>query len=526
MRSRLSSLFAIAILLVGPSEAVRAGTATFGLDQALGGNSNLVQGIHPRQPDGTYEIRPNVTLNENREELNYHFYYGPQYNAYMKTDGINGWSHYLRGNLSYRPTARDEIALRTTVSLEQFVNTTESDGVTAPGQITAGVGDVGRYKIDLDYTRSLTQRSMAGIGGGYEQYTYTNRRNVPSIAGHGRVNAFYQVAPRWQLGVDLRGTYRSFPSTSGRPASSNTVGNSNILARWQAMEGLSVRASGGPAWVRQRQDAPEARIGNRYQFGFDSFGNAYAAPWERPPDAPGESCESAPGSGIYILGFCDIEFNNGTDIANNMTVPPNDPPIFDQLSLSFAPGTQTTSVNSDGATFFASLNVEKKWLTNLRSQLSYVRSQDAAGGQSSTRLSDSVTVGLSYEPFDRTAFNFATAFTNHQLNARQSQGLAVAQEDPANATDAGLLLAEATGELFLSEFDNHQTTKQINVSFVARRRITEHIELSGVFTYADQWTDSEIEFVTPGFDTRISNSRFTRFIGRVWLRIEFDPYRF
>lgn len=512
-------LIAIATSLLAAPMA-QAREARLALDQTIGGNSNLVQGTRSRVPDGFYEIRPSLRVRENREKLNYDFWYGPQYNAYFKTDGINGWNHYLNGNLNYVITPRDSVSLTSSARLERFISTDQELAPTAPDLVAPGLGDVGRYRVGLDYTRSISQRLSSVVGGAYEQWTYSNPFNSPNISGQGHVDANYVLHPRLSIGGNLQGTYRAFEEVGPSPAANSTIIATNALFTWQALQTFTVSASGGPAWLRRRQDDPEDRLVSRYSFRFDQFGQAYAAPWARGGDPPGANCPLI--GSLQLLTGCDVDTDPTTgDLATGLGAS-----VIEQVPRGFVPGEDTTSQDSDSVTFFAMLSLEKAWGPRWSTNLKYERNQDASGGLSSTRISDTVTAIVRHSPTELLKLSASAAFSNRFADSNQTLGLALARADSGgNTTDNGDLLAEA-GDLVVVRFNQRIETKQLYMNVSAAQKLTEHLSIRGQFTYLDQWTDSRLDQTASGGTTSSSSSRFTRFVGRLVLRYEFDPYRF
>lgn len=507
-------LIAIATLSLAAPWA-QAREVQVGLNQSMGGNSNLVQGSPEPVPDGFYEIRPDILLTEDRETLNYRFYYGPQYNVYFKNNQVNGWNQYLSAILDYKMTQRDSVKLDAKVRQQDYVTTDQQFTGATPDVVAPGVGDVGFYSVDLGYTRSLSQRSSTGVSARYEQWQFTNPANTPNISGHGTADFQYLLNPAMHVGGNLKGTYRAFEERGARPRSSSTIVAANLLFQWRTTPSILIAGSGGPAWLRQRQDDPGPREVFLYNFRVLN-GTAFAAPWQR--STPGDNC---PGTEQLLFRCAVDEDPTAGDAVTNLGTS-----VFDTGLRSFAPGADTTSVDKDDVTYFADLMIQKDWGPFWRSSLQYTRTQDASGGLNATRIADTVTARVNWRPIDRTTLSVSGAFSNRVSDSIQTQGLPQAMADSlGQTTDNGNILAEA-GDLVVVRFDQRLETRQVYVQVQASRQMTEHIQLRADFSYVDQWTQSRIDSTSSGGSYETSESRFTRMIGRLTLRYEFDAFRF
>jgi len=91
--------------------------------------------------------------------------------------------------------------------LNRFVSTLIEDTSGTAGVNAPGLGDQGRYHVDLSYERGFSARSFGFAGATYDQLTYSNTFNVPNISGRARVGGSHLVHPQWLVGANAEGTF-------------------------------------------------------------------------------------------------------------------------------------------------------------------------------------------------------------------------------------------------------------------------------------------------------------------------------
>jgi len=498
---RILVLALASILLAVPADAREV---ILGVEQSLTADSNLFnQSVDPTA-DGSYRIGPTVHLLEDRDVINYDFFYSPQYQVYMTTQDVNGWNQTFYGDLAYRPTARDEFTLETSALLRSAVQLLTDPGVTVDAAAVPGIGDTGHYEVDLTYRRMIGERWSGSVTGNYDQWTYTNRTAIPNVSGGGAAALYWAATPHVQTGVDLSSLYRRFDSVGAQPQSANVVSNASLFALWEFVEHWKLTLSGGPTYVAQRQSAPEDRVSNRYQVG--TLGaDVYAAPFANCPVF----------ASLQLLESCFVD--NLADTSNNLANP------FEQVPVNFPPGTQTTSTSSNYATFFARALIGYKWQRG-GLEFGYSRSQDASGGVASTNIRDALTLETTYRPILHTTLALYAEWSKRSSMIAQSRG-AVTAVLSAQTTDLGNPLAEA-GELTLIRFNTDQEIMQGRLILTATRQLTKNLRLSGQFSYTGQQVDTTVSNDTAGLTASSSARRFNRYVGRVFVRYEFDSFRF
>ncbi len=502
MRLRPILILALASLL--PALSADGREVVLGIQQSLTADSNLFNESQDPTADGSYRIGPTIRLREQRDVLNFDFFYTPQYQVYMRTDNVNGLNHTFIGELEYRPTPRDTITLSSSAILRRAVQLLTDPNLVVSDFDTPGIGDTGRYIVDLRYQRRLTDRLAGSVSGRYEQWTYTNGTAVPNISGTAKADTYWAFTPEIQAGIEVTGSYRAFEAIGSLPPSTNAIGNASLFGAWQIDPRWSMTLSGGPAYVAQRQDAPEARLTRRFRTDENQNGVVAAA----------QFANCLPFAGLLLLERCLI---NGADPSSNLADP------FQEVFVDFPPGTETTSTNSDFATFFAGAEVRYEFPRGFAT-LGYSRNQDATGGVGSTNITDAVTGRAAYDLNRRTNFSLLAVWSKRKSELSQSQGFVTAVQS-SELSDNNQPLAEA-GDLALIRFNSERDLDQVRVVATVLHRLSKNLQVRGQFNFTTQRIESIA--IDPVTDARIeSGSRRTnRYIGRVFIRYEFDPYRF
>lgn len=498
---RILALVLASLLLAVPAAGREL---VLGVEQSITADSNLFNQVESPTADGSYRIGPTVRLFEDRDVINYDFFYSPQYQVYMTTQDVNGWNQTFYGDLAYRPSARDEITLETSALLRSAVQLLTDPGIVVDAAAVPGIGDTGHYVVDLTYKRMIAERLSGSITGSYDQWTYTNPTAIPNVSGGGTASLYWAITPHVQTGVDASSLYRRFEELGARPKSANVLSNASLFAFWEFVERWSLVVSGGPTYVAQRQDAPDDRISNRFVAG-TLGGNVYAAPFANCPVL----------GSFQFLEACFVD--DPADTSNNLANP------FELVPVNFPPGTQTTSTSSNYVTFFARAGVAYDWQRGGFS-LGYSRSQDASGGVGSTNIRDAVTLETTYRPILHTTLTLFAEWSKRSSMIDQSRG-AVTAVQSAQTTDLGNPLAEA-GDLALIRFSTDQEILQGRVILTAARQLTKNLKLSGQFSYTGQGVETTVSNETAGLAASSSGRRFNRYVGRVFVRYEFDSFRF
>lgn len=500
------------VALVGVSGEVRAREVIFGLDQSVSGDSNVFIGPQGREPDGSYRVGPTVRFREKNDRINYDFFYVPTYQKYFTLDNIDGWNHDYIGRLEWGISPRTTLSLLSKAYLHRAAaNLTDLSNVD-PGASALGLGDIGRYQVELKWNRSFTNRLQGNVTGRYDQWTFENTSNRPNISGTGELGGTYAVVPQWLLGFSVDGTYRRFDELVSRggvtPPLTSIVAAASVVTQYQASDSLSFYGSIGPSYVRQRQDSSFGGTAPvfRYRAARDiSTGDTLFAPFT--------NCVTASPPPLLQT---DCLFSQGETAADSSVSP------VEVREASLAPGEVFGAVESDFATFFAVAQIQKSWPRGSLS-LAYIRSQDASGGVAATTIADSVTLDVTHRLNRRSRISFYARFTARDTNADQAflSPIAVAS---SNLSNFGNPLAE-NGDLVVVEGENQTSRAEVLMSVTLSRQLSKSLQIRGQFIYADTFTDRLFINVN-GSISDSPQVRFTRFLGRLVLRYELDPIRF
>ncbi len=145
-----------------PGLAHAAGEFVFGADAMTTYDDNIFNTSRKEQDDVSFLFGPHLEFRSDPGDLNYSISYDPMFEAFVDTDGIDGWRHRAQGRLDYRPNARTAVYATESFSIMPYVlegfDSSNSSMYVNNAALDATREDVKRNYFDVGVEHFLTPR--------------------------------------------------------------------------------------------------------------------------------------------------------------------------------------------------------------------------------------------------------------------------------------------------------------------------------------------------------------------------------
>lgn len=494
------------ILLVLPCMAEEF---QFGIYQGLMGMSNESGTPEDQQRfgDGIYTFRPEFSLSNEGDFLDYSVRYTPNYSRYFRAVGRDGWDHFLRANALVSLSSAN---LLTMSLLVNDLRATRTQIFTTQAGATEFVGsDYGKILQVLgsfNFTHSLSSRSRLLASFSYEEYKYTDTGNTDNRNLGLSLQFDHAVTRRLLLGANLSTDYRTFKAPSGDAFRFQTTVNPNAIIQFQFNPEWQFSLTVGPSAIFTQEAGYSG-------FSTSRFGNGLIDGPQGPDFYNYAGCIPSPERPGYLLfgrGVCPV----GPGFASSLTGR-----LDEETFVNLLPGEQEVPDSTDDITYFMNLGLRREGMRS-RIEALYIRREDASQGQSSTSVLDQVVAMAEGEISEKWYWEVDAGWyqrvsteprTLFYLTATDS-GL---ESDP-DAAGTTYPIAEAGG-VYVERTDQSIQTSQVWVDSSVVRRISPKANIVLRFRY-ERW----LELVLKNGPAPL----FDNLIGQLRVDYYFDPYVF
>jgi hypothetical protein len=486
MRLPLAAFLLALCLLSGSAGAVEA---VLGVEGQTGYNSNIFYQSTNVQGDGSLRMGPNITLRDQRGQLNWEISYRPSYEAYYTVHGINSFYQLGNGSLSWKPSAATELyatdSFSYTPTRTSNFETNQPGLLATPGPVFAN-NFVTQNNGVVGLRHALGPRWLSELSISNSLANYQGSRFSDSMSTVAQAFATYVWSPTDQIGTGLGATRQTTEPPLGKTNGTNYyqlygIWNHDFSPTW------SLNLNAGPSLVDPDERDLVTTRENAFLFARRTL-NGELQPLD------GGSC--TPFEGILVAEGCRTFPLDATlvGLAQTGTL------------------TQIGPVPKSGGmslTYFANVAMTKRW-TWFDARVNYVRSASNTSGFAQSLITDSVTLTGNWNPSPLWALAVSGIFMRQQSDSEQA--FLLTQVEPVPIFGGLLTGAEAKG---LRQFTQKSGLEVMNygLSTQLNRKITRRTYVYGRASYEKQTTKRDI----------VGSFNTDRYILTIGFRYEFDP---
>ena len=459
-------------------------------------DNNVLRTNANKKDDVVFHIIPKVSFIEDEGKFHWNLRYRMPWETAVDAKRVQGLRHLLSADARHYVSQRTQVYFNDGFIYSEAVSSVS--GLDEAGAPSVGTfrTPVTRNNATLGVQHSFTPRLMGNLA-------FTNRlfeSDVPRRSDNmiyvGNTNLNYALSSRHRLGGGAAATYQDLEASNDGsiPPSQAFFLNMYGTWTWTIDETMSFELTGGPAFVKNNQDAPAPVLERLVVPYAESGGSVFAFPLD--------SCGEV--NGLPVLELCR-EYSEVLDEgdASAITAAGSQTVTFQE---GLPGGGRPSSQSATNWTFFGEAALNKRWSPRLRSTLMYRRTEDTASGSGSATL-DLVSLTTNWRISELWDAGLRADFTQRESTAPSYQTYTVVR---ASAIDS--LLAEtipesdpsATG-LTSTKVQRSLDTNRWGVSARMSRRITKHIRASLRYTYNEQTSASD----TAGRSSDFSNHLVT-----------------
>lgn len=231
-----------------------------GIGQSVRMESNIFGSATDPITDGTYRIIPDVNLSGSFDKFSggsYQVSYQPSYLWYFRSVGVDGLDNRANGSAQIELSRRDQLsasASYTEYSSVQAISEANEDG--SFDVLASDAGQTIRAFGSLGYSRSPDTRSNLRLNLDFQDYGYTESRNVGNKSIGGSTSYNRAGSRRLTLGASVSARYRIFDEQQFQQqvveGSTVVVTNINALASYKVTPNVVFDFQGGPSLIRTR----------------------------------------------------------------------------------------------------------------------------------------------------------------------------------------------------------------------------------------------------------------------------------
>jgi hypothetical protein len=489
--------------------SANAREVAFSVDNRIGGDRNILRTTDRTKADGYWELVPKVTLRERNRELRYNFQYTPIYEAYFKTDGIDGWDHIESGRLDWDITPRDTLGLTQEYAETRRLRqeSREAFGSSSPIVEESDRDRIRRAAVSLYYEHYFSPVLSGRVNFNFSDIDFNSPFDTDTRAYGGSLSGQYTWSEQIRVGLYSSGRYRENLGVGLQASSRSAIGNVAFSISATLANGLEMSAQVGPSVVQTKADDRTGATVEEFVFGSD--GQSLFA---RAIDSAGGICNFENQDLVLACPFVAFDPNF---LPPGVTIP--------SAFVTLAPPVLDDGLSNTDVSYFAEVKLTKSWeLTKL--YLAYNRSESASSGVATSSILDVLSARLTFAPSPGWFFSFMADWTQRKFVSEVVQSVVAVVPGGLLVQDPNLP-QQAPGTFQFAQADSLTTVVTTNggssdqtswsTTFSAKRKLSRQITLLSYFRY--QETDSQ---------TEIRNSQIETLYGYVGIRYEFDPVVF
>jgi len=511
MRLPLAAFLLALCLLSGSAGAVEA---VLGVEGQTGYNSNVFYQSTNVVSDGSLRMGPNITLRDQRGQLNWEISYRPSYEAYYTVHGINSVYQLGNGSLSWKPSAATEFyandSFSYTPTRTSNFETNQPGLLATPGPVfannfvTQNNGVVGlRHALA---PRWLSELSISNSLANYQGSRYSN-----SMSTVAQAFATYVWSPTDQIGTGLGATRQTTEPPIGKTNGTNYyqlygIWNHEFSPTWL----LNINA--GPTLVDpDKRDLVTTRQ-NAFLFArqVPTQSGSVLSPFD------GGGC--IPFNGILVAEGCPTlgGIGNPVDLSQTLVLDSNGQVVDLTQTGTLQQTGSSASSGGMNVTYFANVSMTKRW-TWFDARVAYVRSASNNSGFAQSLITDSVTLTGDWNPSPLWELTVTGIFTRQQSDNQVTVLLTPVTGVPNlfAAGPQGVFFFDGAQAQGLRVFSQKSGLEVMNygLSTQLNRRITRRTYVYGRASYEKQTTKRDI----------VGSYNTDRYIVTIGFRYEFDP---
>ena len=503
-----SSLLLTALVLAALAAAapLAAEELHFGFDSETAWDNNIFSDEEDEVDDLSLRITPWMELEDRRGSLTWNLTYRPGYEAFLDTEGIDGWDHDVEGTIAWRISPRTTLELSDRFRRTQSIGRFNDSQIDDLGQLVSEtLGRRSRSKFN-DFQAMLThqlapdQQLFFVLQQSIFDLTSQDRESVGAIVSYRR-----QVDER--LATGLTGSIRrqTFEGVGGADDTETDFFNLSGLLEYSFTPSFQMSFSGGPALVDSGDSA-----------GFPAlFPNQPAVP----------TLPTAQGALPVRVGSCPTTEDGQPFLSAGCTPLPF---VFQadagrRVDLEFV-GEQTADETAR-ITFFADIALTKTW-EYWALNLGFRRQDSSSGSSGVSTINDTLSANLSWDPAPRWDVGLSAAWSRERQATDSVVPVVVLRPDRRlvpnpDGSFSAIDLGEAAG---IGTIEADSDVEQITTVLSARvnYRLSRRTDLFGRFFFIQENND-EPENTSSQVFTSDDFSRFSISFGFTY---RFDPFRF
>lgn len=500
-------LLALALAVLAAAAPLAAEELRFGVDSETTFDNNIFSDEEEEVEDLSLRITPWMEVEDRRGSLTWNLTYRPAYEAFLDTEGIDGWDHDVEGTIAWRISPRTTLELSDRFRRSQSVSRFNDSQVDDLGQVVSEtLGRRSRSKFNdfealLTHQLSADQQLFFVLQQSIFDLTSQDRESVGAVVSYRR-----QVSER--LATGLTGSIRrlTFEGVGEADDTETDFFNLSGLLEYSFTPSLQVSFSGGPALVDSGDSA-----------GFPSvFRNQPAIPTL--PTAQGAfpvrfgSCPATEEGQPFLSARC-------TPVA--VVLPPAD--AGQRVDLDFVG--EETADETTRITFFADIALTKTW-EHWALNLGFRRQDSSSGSSGVSTINDTLSAGLSWDPAPRWNVGLSAAWSRERQATDSVVPVVVLRPDPRlvqnmDGSFSRVDLGEAAG---IGTIEAESDLEQITTVLSARvnYQLSRRLDLFGRFFFIQENNDEPEDTSSQVF----TGEDFSRFSISFGVSYHFDPFRF
>lgn len=235
-----------------------------GVDQTIGGESNVFMSLEDPIAAGLYTLSPRIRAKGKLGGFvngEYRASYTPSYRVYVVDPGVDAFDNSVEAGVSLDLARQDRLtATASYLEVDSIQGLSETNPDGSFDILAENVGGVTRAFGGVGYTRSLSRRSQFSLQGNFQDYGYDSSGNVGNKSVGFTASYTSARSPRLTLGGSLTARHRIFddvfverdndPTPLKIEGSRVTVTNLNVLGSYRVSPTLTFKFEGGPSLIR------------------------------------------------------------------------------------------------------------------------------------------------------------------------------------------------------------------------------------------------------------------------------------
>ncbi len=229
-----------------------------GIGQGIRMESNIFGSATDPIADGTYRIMPDVNLSGSFDKFSggsYQVSYQPSYLWYFRSVGVDGLDTRATGSAQIELSRRDQLSASASYHEYSSVQAISEENEDGSFDVLAfDAGQTIRAFGSLGYSRSPDTRSNLRLNLDFQDYGYTESRNVGNKSIGGSTSYNRAGSRRVTLGASASVRYRIFDEQQFLEqvveSSTVVVTNFNALASYKVTPNVVFDFRGGPSLIR------------------------------------------------------------------------------------------------------------------------------------------------------------------------------------------------------------------------------------------------------------------------------------